>query len=293
MRQCRILAGAALLLLLLCSSTFAQWRCSLITVRGSWGWQSHGTAMVTVPGSPTPVPVPYASLGIMEVDQLGHYTAHATISAGGQVQEVHFPGLIEVNADCTATDTYALGPTEGVDRLVILENGNAIEGMPMKHPLGPVAGTFHFQRIQGSRKPSCTTDMVRGLYAGPREGTQMLPVPGQPELMPVPFSAIHTATFQIGGTGRASSTASLGGAIVDFEFPSLSIAVNPDCTATMRYTGISKQFPGQTFTGAIKYIVLNHGDELIGMDTEANTGLPAVVLDKLKRVSMVPIAPDR
>ena len=61
----------------------------------------------------------------------------------------------------------------------------------------------------------------------------------------------------------------------------------------MKYTGTSKQFPGQTFTGTVKYIVLNYGNELIGMDTEANTGLPAVVLDNLKRISMVPIVPDQ
>jgi hypothetical protein len=121
----------------------------------------------------------------------------------------------------------------------------------------------------------------------------MMPVPGQSQPVPIPFSAIHTATFQNGGTGTAASTASLGGSIVDFEFPQISVSVNSDCTATMQYTGVSKQFPGQTFTGTVRYVVLNYGNELIGMDTAANTGLPAVVLDNLKRISIMPIIPNR
>jgi hypothetical protein len=230
----------------------------------------------------------------MKIDHQGRYTAQAAISVGGQVQDANLAGSIQVNADCTATDTYTIGAFQGTDRLVILDNGNEMRMMPTKYPLGPTAGMAYFRRIAwGDTNSQCNAGMVRGYYAGPREGTQMAPGASPAQLVPVPFSAVHTATFQYGGTGTAASTASLGGTIVDFEFPGISIAVNPDCTATMKYTGVSRQFPGQTFTGTVKYIVLNYGNELIGMDTEANTGLPAVVLDNLKRISMAPIVPDR
>jgi hypothetical protein len=280
----------AALLLPLSSSSFAQ--CSLNTVHGIWGYQSHGTVMTGVPGSSTPVPVPFAGLGIMKIDYQGRYTVHGTISVGGQVQNVDYSGSIQVNPDCTATDTYTSGSLQGADRLVILDNGNEMRSMPTTFPLGPAAGMFYFRRVAWG-EAQCGGDMVHGVYAGPREGSQMAPVPGQSQPVAVPFSAIHTATLQYGGAGTAASTASLGGAIVDFEFPAISMAVNPDCTATMKFTGVSKQFPGQTFTGTVKYIVLNYGNELIGLDTEANTGLPAVVLDNLKRISMLPIVPDR
>jgi hypothetical protein len=296
MRHHRTFARAAALLLSLCSSSFAQSRCSSDTVRGTWAYQGHGTVMMNVPGSSSPVPVPFTGLGIMKVDYQGLYAVHATISVGGQIQEVEFSGSIQVNPDCTATNSYTSGTLQGADRLTILDNGAEMYSMPTKFPLGPAAGMFHLRRIawgDWNWNPPCTVDMVRGYYAGPREGTQMVPGASPSQLVPVPFSAIHTATFQNGGTGTAASTASLGGAIVDFEFPSISISVNPDCTATMKYTGASKQFPGQTFTGSVKYIVLNYGSELIGMDTEANTGLPAVVLDNVKRISMAPIVPDR
>ncbi len=295
MRHHSIYAGAAALLLPFCSSCFAHWPCSVSAVRGTWGWQGHGTAIVNVPGNATPVPVPFASLGIMEIDDQGRFTARGSISVAGQVQDFDSnTGSIQVNPDCTVTETNTLSGFSGAGRLIILDNGDEMYELPTKHQLGPAAALAHFRRLErGSQGAQCTAGMVRGSYAGPREGTQMMPAPGQPQPMPVPFAAIHTATFQSGGVGTAASTVSLGGTIVDFEFPNISIAVNPDCTATMKYTGTSKQFPGQTFTGTVKYIVLNHGDELIGMDAEANTGSPGVVLDNLKRISMVPMVPDR
>ena len=291
MRHFRAFAGAAALLLAFCNPSFAQ--CSAAVVHGTWGWQSHGTAMMNASGSSTPVPVPYAGLGIMKVDYLGSYTVHATLSVGGQIQDVDFAGSIQVNPDCTGTDTYTWGSVQGTGRLEVVDNGNEMHIMPTKYPLGPAAGMAYFRRMAWGEPQQCTTYMVHGVYAGPREGTQMMLVPGQSQPVPVPFSAIHTATFQYDGTGTAAATASLGGTIVDFEFSQISIAVNPDCTATMKFSGVSKQFPGLTFTGAVKYIVLNYGNELIGMDTEANTGLPAVVLDTLERISMMPIPAGR
>ncbi len=291
MRHHRTFVCAAALVLPLCSPSLAQ-PCSQATVRGIWAHYSRLIVMTNTPGSSSPVPVPFAGLGIMKVDQQGRYTDHATASAGGQVQEFELPGTIQVNPDCTGTDTWTFGGEQMTGRLVILNNGNEMWYMPTEFPESPAAGIAHFRRLSWG-EPQCGGYMVHGVYAGPREGTQMMPVAGQSQPIPVPFSAIHTATFRYDGTGAAASTASLGGTIVDFEFPDISIAVNPDCTATMKYTGISKQFPGQRFSGTVKYIVLNHGNELIGLDTEANTGLPGVVLDNLKRISMVPIVSGR
>lgn len=285
MRHFRNFAFAVTLALAFCNPSFGQ--CSMHTVRGVWGWQSHGTAMVAVAGSATPVPVAFASLGIMDIDREGKYTAHATFSVGGQVQEMDFPGSIQVNADCTAVDTYLLGPLEGTDRLVILDNGNEMQLMPTKHPLGPVTGRAYFRRISWG-KAQCTADMVRGEYLGTAEGTYMVQVPGQPQPVPTPFSGIFSQHFRRGGTGTAAATASMAGTIVDVEFPELSIDVGQNCIATVKYTGgVSKQVPGQTFSGMVRYIVLDHGNELIGMETESNIGLP-IELENHKRVSFKP-----
>jgi len=284
MRHFRAFAGVAALLLPLCSSSFAQ--CSLATVRGTWAYQGHGTAMMSIPGSSSPVPVPFTGLGIGKIDFQGRYTVHATMSAGGQVQDVDFSGSIQVNPDCTATDTYTSGSVQGADRLIILDYGNEMRSMPTKFPLGPFAGMFTLRRIAWG-DAYCTSNMVRGTYAGWREGTLMMPVPGQPQPVPLPFSALVSFTVQSGGTVTAASTASMGGSIVGFEFPKASLQVNGDCTATLNWNAVSKQFPGQTFTGTLKYIVLNYGNELMGMDTQSSSG-SSIVIENDKRISMMP-----
>jgi len=286
----RSFARAAALLLPLCSSSFAQWQCSMATVLGTWGYQSRGTVMMNVPGSSDPVPVPFTGLGIEKIAQ-GRYTVHATMSAGGQVQDVDFSGSIQVNPDCTATDTYTFGSVQGADRLVILDNGNEMRSMPTKFPLGPFAGVFYFRRLAWG-DAQCTSDMVRGTYAGWREGTLMMPVSGQSQPVPLPFSALVTFTVQHGGTVTAASTASMGGSVVDFEMPKASLQVNPDCTATLNWSGYPKGFPGQTSTGTLKYIVLNYGDELIGMDTQGSSG-SSIVIESDKRISLIPIDPGQ
>jgi hypothetical protein len=281
----RAIAGAAALLLPLCG--YALPECSLNMVRGSWAYEGRGTVMMSVPGSPDPVPVPIARLGIANIDYQGRYTVHATTSAGGRIEEVAFTGSIQVNADCTANATYTAGGVEGADRLIVLDNGSEMRSMPTKSPLGPFAGMFHFRRLAWGNA-ECTSDMVRGAYAGWREGTLMMPVPGQPQPAPVPFSALVTFTVQ-SGTVTAASTASMGGSIVEFEFPKglSSLQVNPDCTATMNWSAVSKQFPGVTFTGALKYVVVDRGNGLIGLETQGSSG-SSVVIETDNRVSMMP-----
>ena len=90
----------------LCSVCFAQ--CSLNTVRGTWGYYSQGTLMMNLPGGSGPVPVPYAGLGLEKIDNQGQFTVQGSLNAGGQVQAVNFTGSIQVNPDCTSTDTYTV-----------------------------------------------------------------------------------------------------------------------------------------------------------------------------------------
>lgn len=287
MRHHRTFACAAALLLPLSSSASAQ-LCSQAIVRGTWGFQGSGTVMMNLPGASTPVPVPTVQLGVVRIDYQGRYTGHGTMSVGGQIQQFDVAGSIQVNPDCSATDTFTAGPSQGAGRYVILDNASEMRAMATKFPLGPAAGIAVYRRISWG-EPYCSGDMVRGEYRGSAEGTYMVLMPGQPQPAPMPFSGIFNRTFQHGGTGTAAATASIAGAIVEVEFPNQSIVVNPDCTATVKYTGgVSKQMPGQTFSGAINYIVLNYGNELIGMETESNVGLP-VELEHQKRLLMFPL----
>jgi hypothetical protein len=285
MQHSRSFAFAAALLLPLCSSCFAQ--CSQAMVQGTWGWQGHGTAMISVSGVATPMPMPFVALGTVKIDNQGSYTSHGTASYGGQIQKADWSGSIQVNPDCTATDTYTFGPFDGADRWVILGFGNEMRSFPTKLLGNPTAGVYSFRRLSWG-EPQCTGDMVRGVYAGTGDGTYMIPMPGLSQPASTPFSFISTQLFQNDGSGTAANTGSMAGAIYDVTFPKLSLNVSPDCTATVSYTdAVNKQLPGQTSSGAIKYIVLDYGNELIGMETESNVGLP-ITLVEYKRISMTP-----
>ena len=279
MRHHLVSRFAFVLFVLMAVSGSAAAQCSLATVRGAWAFQNRGTAMLPFPGSPTPLPVPFVSMGTMRANDQGEYTMHATLSVGGQVQEVDLTGTIQVNPDCTGRITDSFG---GAARLVIFDNGAEMRMMPTRHPLGPVTTVSVFRRMSRG-EPSCSPEMVRGAYGGTAEGTYMVPAPGQPQPVPAPFSGIFSLHFGRGGTGVGAATASLGGMVASVEFGEMSMVVNRDCTATLSYRGVITPTAVQA-SGTIKYIVLNHGDELIGMEVESSVGLP-VELETHKRIS--------
>jgi hypothetical protein len=217
-----------------------------------------------------PVPVPFVSLGIMDIDALGTFSIRATISVGGQVQDVDTSGSISVSRDCTFTATDSLG---GTAQGIILDEGREMRLMATTFPLGPSTNVAYFRRI-AMGKPRCSNASVRGVYHGTGAGTFMVPVPGQPEPVPMPFSALFTSVFDGDGGGDVTAVSSMAGTVVDVTFSDVSMTVNRDCTATLTYTGVVKQLPGQLFTGTLKYIVLDHGNGLLGMEVESNIGLP-------------------
>lgn len=273
----------AALLLALSASSFANGRCSAQVLRGSWAYQGRGTVMIYAASSASPVPVPFTVLGIWKVDDQGRFAAQATISVGGQIQEMNFSGAIEVDGDCAATATYQAGFTQGADRLLILDHGNEMRSLPMKSPLGPVSASYQFRRLSWGDS-RCSTGMVTGSYAGWREGTLLMPVSGQPQPAPVPFSALVRFTVQPDGAVTASSIASMGGLIMECEMPRASLEVSSDCTAILKWTGNPKGAPDQVSTGTLKYIVLNGGSELMGMDLQTSTA-PSIVIENDRRVS--------
>jgi hypothetical protein len=214
--------------------------------------------------------VPFVSLGTMVIDAQGSFTLRATISVGGQVQDVETSGSLLVNHDCTITATDALG---GTAQGMILDEGREMRMMATAFPLGPSTNVAYFRRIARG-EPRCSNATVRGVYRGTGAGTFMVPVPGQPQPVPMPFSGVFTSVFDGEGGGDVTATSSLAGTIADVTFSDVSMTVSRDCMATLTYTGVVKQLPGQLFTGTLKYIVLDHGEGLIGMEVESNLGLP-------------------
>jgi|WetSurMetagenome_2_1015567.scaffolds.fasta_scaffold150314_3 hypothetical protein len=275
----RLVAAVAILLAV---SASASAQCSSNTLRGTWAFQNGGTVMMPAPGYPVPVPVPFVSQGLMKVGRAGAYTLHATLSVGGQVQDVDLTGAIQMNPDCTGTAFDSFG---GTTQLMMVGNDEMLM-LSTKHPLGPATDLARFRRVSRN-EPRCTSATVRGIYRGTAEGTFMVSVPGQPQPVPMPFSGMFTMTFDGSGGGDAVATASLGGTIADVTFSDMSMTVNRDCTATLKYSGDVKQLPGQLFTGTLKYIVLDHGDGLLGMEVESSVGLP-IELESHRRIAVKP-----
>lgn len=282
----RRLAVAVVLVVAVSSPVFAL--CSSHTVRGTWAFQNQGTVMMPAPGYPMPIPVPFVSLGVMDIGAQGDFSVHATLSVGGQVQDVETTGAIVVHRDCTFTATDSLG---GTAQGMVLDEGREMRMMATIFPLGPSTNVAYFRRLAPGT-PRCSNATVRGVYRGTGSGTFMVPVPGQAEPVPVPFSALFTSVFDGDGGGEVTAISSMAGTLADVTFSDVSMTVNRDCTATLKYTGVAAQFPGQVFTGTLKYIVLDRGERLIGMEVESNLGLP-IELESHTRVARMRPGFDR
>jgi hypothetical protein len=216
----------------------------------------------------------------MKVDSDGNYTAHGTVTLGGQFQDNDWSGSISVKPDCTASVTTTYPSFAGLAKMVIFDNGTEMRLMEMRSPLGPVANMAYMRRISWG-EPSCTADMVRGTYAGWREGTLMMPGSGVSQSVTVPYSALVTFSVASGGALTAASTASMGGTVGDHVVNG-SVQVNPDCTATMNWS-----VPSGMSTGTIRYVVLNYGNELIGIDMQSN-GPASMSIESDRRISIAP-----
>ena len=168
------------------SACFAQ--CSQDMVRGTWATWVQGIIMMTAPGSAQAVPTPAAQLVVLTVDYQGRYTGSGNASLGGQAVKGTFSGTIQVNSDCSATNTFSISvagmpaiPGQGVERLTVLDNGNEMRGMATIGLLGAPTGVSYYRRISWG-DPQCTSDMVHGVYAFTYDGTVLMTPPGQSQV---------------------------------------------------------------------------------------------------------------
>jgi hypothetical protein len=284
----RIVVRAFPLLSLLSYGCFAQ--CSLDTVRGTWGYYGRGTLMMKGANTPDPAPVPFLGLGIQRIDAQGQYTLEGTLNVGGQIQPAAGGGSIQVNPDCTATDTYALPgiPGTGGDRLVILDNGKEMRLMGTTGVLGPAVSMAYYRRIS-SGEPHCTSEMVHGVYMGTQDGIFLTAAPGQSQPVSLPYSGIWAIAYQWDGSGTGAATTTVPGTILDWSFPEMPITVKSDCTASMTWKAIPKG-SSRVSTGSESVLVLNDGDELWVLQTQ-NSASGSFAIGIYKRISMLPVLP--
>jgi hypothetical protein len=120
-------------------------QCTSDMVRGVYGITYDGTLLTAQPGQSQPVPAPASLIGVTLIDYQGRMTGAATISAAGNVADFVFPDAsIAVNADCTGATKWKAAPKgsnqvlpgQGVDKIVVLNNGDEMILLLTQTPLG-------------------------------------------------------------------------------------------------------------------------------------------------------------
>ncbi len=135
-------------------------KCTAETVRGTYGIVAEGITLITVPGQTQPVPAPYSGIGAIAIDGRGGITGGSTASVAGGLGEVELADAsLQVLADCTAYAIYrvrpkgvpAALPSQGIMKLVILDNGEEIRGLEIRGLTGKSLLPLVWKRI--SKEP--------------------------------------------------------------------------------------------------------------------------------------------
>jgi hypothetical protein len=131
-----------------------QGQCSLISLRGTWGFTEIGWSIPIGTAAPVPVTV----IGLLSLDFTGKMTGSATVISGAPLPGTAIPagepldvdaveGTVELNSDCTGFWKYSLrlrgvpAPPFGpfVERIVYSPQKDLIYSMsvgsPTSHPM--------------------------------------------------------------------------------------------------------------------------------------------------------------
>ena len=120
--------GAALLLGLCASSSFASQRCDAETTQGTWVYTCEGTL-------PAPAQTNTRLLGRCTANRFGYFSCEGNANLGSQILSQTLQGQAHTNANCTGRILYSQtingAPAAPLDILyVVSERGDAISGLP-------------------------------------------------------------------------------------------------------------------------------------------------------------------
>jgi len=128
-------------------STMCLAQCSQDMVRGSWATYFLGTTMVTPADGSAAVATPAAQVTVVKIDYQGNFTGTVWGVIGAQLMTGTISGNLQVNPDCTASDTYTVNvagagplPGTGSERLVVLNNGGEMRAMNYEGVVGQSRG---------------------------------------------------------------------------------------------------------------------------------------------------------
>ena len=237
----------------------AQGRCSVATLKGSYGLVEQGTVVMDI-GMPSlpPVPFPTANVAIVTYDGAGTLTATYRASFGGApLPPGSVTGTYTVGADCTYTDTV---PS------VMMQRAGVIVGEGTNQEVRTVS-TTQWTVATGARTKmtvgNCSVGDLKGTYLLVSQGVLGPPNARQP------VSNVGVVTYNGRGNFSGHETVNVGGTVVQSPFTgtydvSANCAISAevrDAIGTARMTGV---LVGQGANQEVRFLVTEPGTVLFG-----------------------------
>ena len=238
----------------------AQGRCSVATLKGSYGLVEQGTVLVAIPTMPflPPAPFPTANVAIVTYDGAGNLSAtYRAVFGGIPLPPGSLTGTYTVGPDCTYTDD--------------------VPGVSMKRA-GMIVGTGTNQEVRtvstvpwivatGTRTKmtvgNCSVGDLKGEYLLVSQG-----VVGPPNDRH-PLGNVGLITYNGRGNFYGRETVNVGGMLVQSPFTGTYV-VNADCAAsaevqdaigTAHLTGV---LVGQGANQEVRFLITDPGSVLVG-----------------------------
>lgn len=208
-------------------------RCSLATLKGTYGVLEEGTIVQQIPGFPPP-PLPFAVAATVSFDGAGKLSGSATASINGFVNTGPVTGTYTVNPDCTYSDEFtdSLGFTN--------HHAGAIIGNGVFRKIQYIytdAGSVAFGAAKKTLPGGCSLASLNGTYGFLERGTLTVQLPGFPP-PPVPFVGAGTITYDGNGNASGSFTINIDGQTISSPGTG-TYTVSPTCEYTDQLTASS------------------------------------------------------
>jgi len=131
-------------------------QCSAGVVHGVYAFHYDGTVLMTPTGQSQVQAVPVSMIGASSVDYQGNMTGAMTQSAGGTMMDFAFVDSTgTINADCTGVSKWRIAPKgttqampgQGIDQMIVLDNGDEILALTTQGVLGSPILIGHLKRV--------------------------------------------------------------------------------------------------------------------------------------------------
>jgi hypothetical protein len=202
-------------------------RCSLATLKGSFGFLDQITYLV----GPPPPPWPLVSSGLATYDGAGKVSGKFTLNANGVVVSGTATGTYTVNPDCTYSDEVTDNFGNVTHRLGTITGGEIFKGIDYIFTDAFWVGSG---RARKTPLGGCSVAALKGSYEKLEHSTVVVQLPG---FSPTPFPTATSVIVTYDGAGSDSGafTVNFDGAVFSGT-GTAKYTVNSDCTYSEQIT---------------------------------------------------------